>query len=91
MVFNKSLNSNVNIKHFTSKIQNRQRHLLRHIVFIYVYLREFMCVYSFVQTSDVAQVPEEKAAHCSRAQLTRKPSDNGENMLKLFSGQFELS
>ncbi|XP_077095719.1 SH3 and cysteine-rich domain-containing protein isoform X2 [Siphateles boraxobius] len=27
-------------------------------------------------TSDVAQVPEEKAAHCSRAQLTRKPSDN---------------
>ncbi|XP_067223824.1 SH3 and cysteine-rich domain-containing protein isoform X1 [Chanodichthys erythropterus] len=27
-------------------------------------------------TSDVAQVPEEKAAHSSRAQLTRKPSDN---------------
>ncbi|XP_009291344.1 SH3 and cysteine-rich domain-containing protein isoform X2 [Danio rerio] len=27
-------------------------------------------------TSDVAQVPEEKAAHCSRAQLIRKPSDN---------------
>lgn len=27
-------------------------------------------------TSDVAQVPEEKASHCSRAQLTRKPSDN---------------
>lgn len=45
-----------------------------------VFVREFMCVYSFVQTSDVAQVPEEKAAHSSRAQLTRKPSDNGKNM-----------
>ncbi|XP_016125120.1 SH3 and cysteine-rich domain-containing protein-like [Sinocyclocheilus grahami] len=27
-------------------------------------------------SSDVVQVPEEKAAHSSRAQLTRKPSDN---------------
>uniref|UniRef100_A0A673L481 SH3 and cysteine rich domain n=1 Tax=Sinocyclocheilus rhinocerous TaxID=307959 RepID=A0A673L481_9TELE len=35
---------------------------------------------SLVQSSDVVQVPEEKAAHSSRAQLTRKPSDNGKNI-----------
>lgn len=80
MVFNrcKSLNSKQIILIFSC---------LKHItviVFIYVYMREFMCVYTFVQTSDVAQVPEEKAAHSSRAQLTRKPSDNGENIQTLF-------
>ncbi|XP_016377683.1 SH3 and cysteine-rich domain-containing protein-like [Sinocyclocheilus rhinocerous] len=40
-------------------------------------IREVMPIESeAVVSSDVVQVPEEKAAHSSRAQLTRKPSDN---------------
>ncbi|XP_056120324.1 SH3 and cysteine-rich domain-containing protein isoform X2 [Rhinichthys klamathensis goyatoka] len=42
-------------------------------------------------TSDVAPVPEEKAAHCSRAQLTRKPSDNVFTSLENGTEHFHIA
>ncbi|XP_059374892.1 SH3 and cysteine-rich domain-containing protein-like isoform X1 [Carassius carassius] len=42
-------------------------------------------------SSDVVQVPEEKAAHISRAQLTRKPSDNVFTQLENGTEHFHIA